>query len=53
MRITCKQCNRNIHSEQCAKYCDYNKRQKQFEEANKEVDKAMEKAFPNSNFNKR
>lgn len=46
MRINCKQCGKNIHSEQCSKYCDYNKRQKQVEDVQKECNDLFEKAFP-------
>lgn len=39
MRIICNQCGRNIHSELCAKYCNQEKRWKQFNEADKECKK--------------
>ena len=36
MRITCKQCGKNIQSELCIRYCDKDKRLKQFQEVQKE-----------------
>lgn len=39
MRIICNQCGHSIHSTTCAKYCDQEKRQKQYDEAMKEFEK--------------
>ena len=39
MRIMCNQCGHSIHSATCEKYCDPEKRQKQYDEAVKEFDK--------------
>ena len=44
----CNQCGHSIHSATCAKYCDQEKRQKQYDEAVKEF-----KEFENEILEKR
>jgi len=52
MRITCQQCGQNINSQTCVEYCDFDARQKQFDEA-KETSKKYLEALEKQKQNKK